>query len=328
MQEPVLQKLIEKALQYVGPYGHIQFAFQGGEPTLAGLSYFELFVAEVNRRKQGQKIDYVLQTNGLLLDEKWAVFLKQHAFLLGVSLDGFKSNTDTFRYDTKKKGVYDRVMQAIAILRKYDVPFNILTVLTSELSRHPKQLYDFYKEHDFEYVQLIPCLDSLDETKVSSFELKPQEFANFYKIFYKLWAADYKIGKHMSVTLFDNVIPMFNGVPPQQCGMLGFCSPQLVVEANGSIYPCDFYVLDENECGNIMVDELSEILQSRPMKQFLAEPKKMSKLCETCQFKTICNGGCKRQNGAYFRDDFYCGYQDFLYDAHESMNEIAKMIRN
>lgn len=330
MQESVASYLIQRAIDESDYDAEITFAFQGGEPTLAGLSFYKQFCAEVKRvKKDTQKVNYLIQTNGILIDEEWAAFFKQEKFLVGVSLDGYETNTNYFRYDDKKQGAYFKIMQGIRILKKYEVDFNILTVLTHQLSKHPKALYEFYKKHHFSYVQLIPCLPSLQQNKKQDEDsLRPHDFASFYKDFYELWLKDYQKGNYMSVTLFDNVIPMFADLPPQQCGMLGFCSPQLVVEADGSIYPCDFYVMDHYRCGNIVDNTISEIIKNECMVRFLHEEKRMNVECQNCPFYSICRGGCKRQNVVYFEDNSsYCGYRDFLTYAYASMIRIARTLK-
>lgn len=330
MEEAIMKQLIQKAFACLDEDGQVTFAFQGGEPTVAGLPFFRSFCAEVKQyKKKTQTVHYAIQTNGIVLDDAWGAFLKEEQFLVGVSLDGYESNTDFFRYDARKKGAYRSIMKGIHVLQKYQVDFNILTVLTSKLAKHPKALYEYYKEQKFNYVQLIPCLPSLDVNELQDeYRLTPHDFANFYKVFYDLWLKDYQKGKYMSVTLFDNVIPMFADIPPQQCGMLGFCSAQLVVEGNGSVYPCDFYVLDEYACGNISEQSVMEILEHQNMKKFLKEKKRIGEACSTCPFYRVCRSGCKRQNIVYFdEDDTYCGYQDFLQHAAYSMMQIAKQLR-
>jgi uncharacterized protein len=118
---------------------------------------------------------------------------------------------------------------------------------------------------------------------------------------------------------------MFRGFPPQQCGMLGFCSPQYVVEADGNVYPCDFYVLDQYISGNVRSHSFDQIKNSQIMNDFLKEDKRISVLCKDCKFKNLCHGNCKRLNITYFDDD-RCGYKEFLEFAHVSMMEIAKDI--
>ncbi len=322
MNESTMNALIEKACD-TDQSSTITFAFQGGEPTLAGLDYFKHFTDKVNQvKRQNQKINYTIQTNGTLLNQEWFELLKENDFLVGISLDGFKENHDLLRINASSKGTYDQVMKAIEGLKENMIEFNILTVLSSTLAKQADRLYEFYKQLDFKYVQLIPCLPRLKDT-ADELALSPKLFASFYKRFYDLWLIDFNKQHYISVTLFDNVIPMFKGYKPQQCGMLGYCSPQFVIEADGSVYPCDFYALDEYVCGNINVNSLEEILKNPTMNRFLNEKKPMCSLCDSCRYKQICNGNCKRLNVTYF-DKKYCGYQDFLEHASSSIKDIAK----
>lgn len=324
MSDEIMDALISNALN-VEDGSMITFAFQGGEPTLAGLEYFRKFVSQVEKEKKySQKVQYSIQTNGSLINQEWCDFLFENKFLVGLSLDGYGKNHDHFRMTRHHQPTYDRVMESLSLLKANHIDFNILTVLTSELSKHPKALVDFYKAHDLRFVQLIPCLSGLDG-KDDSHALKPSEFFSFYKEFYTFWHEDFKKGHYISVSLFDNIIPMFRGFPPQQCGMLGFCSPQYVVEADGNVYPCDFYVLDKYLCGNVRSHSFDQIRNSQIMNDFLKEDKRISVHCSSCKFKNLCHGNCKRLNIAYF-DDERCGYKEFLEFAHVSMIEIAKDI--
>ncbi len=324
MDQITMRHLIHKACD-VDQDASITFAFQGGEPTLAGLAYFKDFISTVNQtKKPSQQIIYTLQTNGTLLDNDWFVFLKENKVLVGISLDGFKENHDSLRIGNNDRTTFKSVMKTIEGLRHHQIEFNILTVLTSQLAKEPERLYRFYRSHDFRYIQLIPCLPRL-KGQPDTFALTPKLFASFYKTFYDLWLVDFERGDVLSVNLFDNVIPMYKGIKPMQCGMLGYCSPQFVIEADGSVYPCDFYALDEYCCGNINTDSLDQILHHPKMVAFLTEKKPMSPLCETCRYKPICNGNCKRLTITFFNDS-YCGYQDFLEYTYASMITIAKKL--
>lgn len=326
MTKDTMQCLIDQAFSVLDEDGEVTFAFQGGEPTVVGLSYFQAFCAYANaKKKKTQTIHYALQTNAYVLDEAWCAFFQEQAFLIGVSLDGYKENHDYFRLTTGNKATYKTVMHAIDLLRKYQVKVNILTVLSKQLARHPKKLYEFYKKEGMMHIQLIPCLAGLDE-KDGPFALTPELFASFYQQFYDLWLIEMKQGIYRSIGLFDNVIPMFADIPPLQCGMLGYCSLQFVVESDGSIYPCDFYVLDEYKGGNLHEMSLMDIASSTPIKTFLKEKKKMSHMCDHCEFVSICHGNCKRMNTLYFHDDF-CGYRAFLKHAYPTMIQIARQIR-
>lgn len=324
MKEETMNNIIEKTMG-VPIQSEISYIFQGGEPTLVGLDFFKNFIRKVEKENEHQHIvHYSIQTNGTLIDEAWCEFFKENKFLVGLSIDGFKENHDMYRLAHNNTATFNRVIEAFNLMLTHQVDVNVLTVLTSELAKYPKELFKFYKNYDMKYVQLIPCLPSFDDIE-DPIALTPYGFGSFYKVFFDLWYEDYIKDIYMSVTLFDNLIPMLNGHAPNQCGMLGFCSPQNVIESNGNVYPCDFYVLDQYLAGNINTDRLEDISKSANQKMFLAEQKRMSPLCETCPFKMICHGNCKRTNITYFNDE-YCGYQDFLRHSIVKMKIIASTL--
>lgn len=309
MDDKTRSAVIGRALE-VGEDAHVTFAFQGGEPTCAGLEFFKEFVKEVDRKRTAQRISYSIQTNGLSLDEQWAAFFAENGFLVGVSVDGPRQTHDRLRPDAAGKATHERIMRGVGLLREAGVDFNVLTVLTSQLVRHPQQLYRFYRQAGFDFVQLIPCLPGLGGDG-DEFSLGPHEFASFYKVFFRLWFDDLRRGQAMNVTLFDNVALLLSGRPPQQCGMSGRCTPQFVVESSGDVYPCDFYVLDEYRMGNVRDASLVEMAAGRAAREFLAQPRRQCASCADCPFEDICHRNCKRLSVAYY-DDEYCGYREFL----------------
>lgn len=320
MSGETARKLIDRAFDTVCDDGVLTFAFQGGEPTLAGIPFYREFTGYVEKKRKNQIINYSLQTNGTLIDDEWAELFYRHHFLVGVSLDGYESNTNCFRKTKEGTGAYKEIMRGIEVLRKHRVEFNILAVITKKLSHHPKAFYRFLQQQDFDYVQCIPCLGELQgETEE---QLGPKEYAIFYKGLYREWLEEIKSGRYRSITLFDNLWLMLHDRPPQQCGMLGFCSPQFVTEADGSVYPCDFYVTDEYNCGNIRENSLEEIMQDSGMEKFLKEKKPSYKICRDCPFAGICHGGCKRQNKAFLSENG-CAHREFLEYAYPTLSRIV-----
>ena len=325
MGQEVMERLIAQVLSYFNEESSISFAFQGGEPTCAGIEYFRNFTKFVaEKKKDFHHIHYSLQTNGTLLDDEWISFFKKHQFLVGVSLDGEKCIHDELRPNNLGQGTHDTIMANIEKMKLAGVDFNILTVLTRQLAQKPKELFEFYQKNDFNYVQLIPCLPDF-ESKEDEYSLQSTDFYHFYDIFFAEWYAAYLNNQIMSVGYFDNMIPLFANLPPQMCGYLGFCSVQFVVESDGGVYPCDFYVLDEYRIGNIQEMSLEEIVKSAVARQFVKEPKRMSKLCADCRYQKICNGNCKRMNICYFDDEF-CALQAFMKKHEEKILAIARRI--
>ena len=305
----------------------LTFAFQGGEPTLAGIDYFYFFATLVSMfKKPHQSIVYTMQTNGSNLDDEWCAYLKELNFLVGISLDGYQELHDQHRVSTQDEGTFNQAIRAIQLLRKYEIDFNILTVINKDVANHAAELYEFYRRNNFEYIQLLPCLAE-KEGEIDPFSLTPSLFATFYNELFDQWCIDYSAGIYRSIAVFDNAIALFSGIIPLQCGILGFCSPQFIVETDGSVSPCDFHVENEVTIGNVNEHSLLQLLKNEMMETFLHEPKRMSKLCETCPFATMCNGNCKRQNIAYF-DDTLCGYQEFLKYAYPNIRIIVDKLKS
>jgi len=326
MNENTMKVMIDQILSYFQEEVVITYSFQGGEPTCAGLEYFKCFVEYVEDKKNSyHHIQYAIQTNGLLIDDEWLSFLKENHFLVGISIDGSKTYHDEVRVDGTLKGSHERVVNVIDRMEKMGIEFNVLTVLTAQLAQHPKELFEFYLENKMDYIQLIPCLPPL-EVKNDYYALTPQAFFDFYDVFFSLWLKEYEKDHIISVSHFDNLISLFADKPPLMCGYLGFCSMQFVVESNGDVYPCDFFVLDQYRIGNIKENSIEALAKSQVTGLFLQEEKRNSKLCGYCRYIKICNGQCKRMNICYY-DDEYCGLQAFMQKYEKEIMDIAQRVQ-
>ena len=313
MSRDTAHNLIDRVYEYVKPGSTVHFGFQGGEPTVAGLDFFEDFTAYAeSRARKKLSVTYSVQTNGLLLNDEWCEFLKGKKFLVGVSLDGDRQLHDHIRKDAVGGGTYDRVMSAIRLLEKLGVDYNILTVVTRFTARHPAELMSFYRRHKFGYVQLIPCLSPLDGTDGDAFAPSQREYADFLKRFFRLWLDGLQKDSYISVRQFDNLYGMLKGRPPEQCGMSGRCTPQFIAEADGSVYPCDFYALDRYLCGNVNKDGIEQTFLSDGMRAFAADFPPDGTLCAGCGVYAFCGGGCRRYRSFYYGKEGYCSNRDFL----------------
>ena len=325
MTEETACRMISKIAEDVSSGDRVQFVFQGGEPTLAGLSFFENFADTVTREMPGISISYALQTNGMLLDDDWCRFLKKHCFLAGISLDILPECHDAVRVNGENNGTYRKVLENIRLSDRYRVDYNILCTLTNAIARHPKQVWNWLVKENISYVQFTPCLGEADTEEKSPYALTPERFASFYKQLFSYWYADYRKGKYRSIKFFDDAVNLLMYGRPTSCGMNGTCRPQLVIEADGSAYPCDFYCLDEFCMGNITEQGPLELLRSEVTANFLNRPHKSPKLCKTCQYAVFCGGNCKRMQKEICctADGTYCGYRDFLAEYGKTLLEIA-----
>ncbi|WP_097015184.1 radical SAM/SPASM domain-containing protein [Anaerocolumna aminovalerica] len=330
MNQETTDYLIDRTFEYVKKPCIITFAFQGGEPTVAGYDYFEYFTRRVEEVNKGQnKIQYSIQTNGQLMDEKFCKLFRKYNFLVGLSQDGPKEFHDVNRLGADKKGTFEHTNRAIKLMDQFHVEYNILSVITKQMAKKPQTLFRYYERRKFQYVQLIPCLKSLDfspNDPLNKYDLTPHEYASFLIDFFQQWYVAFKNNQYISIRQFDNLVYMLKGRPAEQCGILGHCSVQCVIEADGSVYPCDFYVLDDFKLGNLKENSFETMIQSSAAQKFLKFETPKNPLCKTCQVYPMCGGGCKRYRSFYAEEDNYCPYQDFLYQVYPKLEEIARFV--
>ncbi|WP_125702524.1 radical SAM/SPASM domain-containing protein [Lacticaseibacillus daqingensis] len=307
----------------------LTIAFQGGEPTLAGLRYFEHFIATVQTQAKAVTVHYALQTNGMVINEAWCRFLKANDFLVGLSMDGTPIYHDLNRLDTHGRGTFFRVHQTKELFDQYQIPYNVLCVLTNPLAKHARKVFNYFKANHVAYVQFIPCLDELDATERSGYALTPERFAAFYQTYFKLWLEQLADGHYQSVKLFDDVINLFKFGQATACGITGPCRIQYVIEADGSVYPCDFYALDEYKLGYIQEQTLKELFNQPRALTFMSTKRELPAYCDSCPFKRLCCGGCKRMKDAMYvnaKGDF-CGYRQLLETIVPRQDQILSLVQ-
>lgn len=308
------------------------FAFQGGEPTLAGLDYFRALINLQNKYNVKKiNIQNTIQTNGTLIDDQWARFLFENRFLVGLSLDGPSEIHNQNRLDTVGKGTFNRTFKCVELLKKHHVEFNILSVVTGQSARNVEKIYQFFRKHDLRYLQFIPCMEPLAEERGDvDYHLSPQRYGEFLCRLFDLWYSDYIRGDYISIRFFDNIIQMVAGHAPEACNMRGQCSVNLVIEGGGNVYPCDFYALDPWLLGRIGVDSLTDMLTSARGKEFVEESLPVPEICRACPYYPICRNGCKRdrvRTPAGENHLYYCdSYRQFYEHALPRIQQIARQL--
>ena len=333
MTEAVMHLLIDRAFDCIDKDGMINFSFQGGEPTLCGLTYFKSFVEYVNicKSKKFINIQYSLQTNGILIDEAFARFFNQNKFLIGLSLDGSKELHDLNRVDTRDEGTFLTVKKAADILGKNKVDFNILCVITEQSAYKGVAIYNYFKKNGFNFIQFIPQIILLKENEGYDY-LTAEGYGRFLKDTFDVWFRDFSAGIYISIRDFDNIAGILMGKRPEICTLQGHCSCNIVIEANGNVYPCDFYVLDEYLLGNINDMEIKDMIINPVAKRFLAESEmKVTDECKSCKWLNLCRTGCRRYkeplqktNGKNFFCDAYKNFFEYTIDRLKTVPEILR----
>ena len=334
MKEETLETLVREAIAYAD--GSLTFAFQGGEPTLAGLDFFQKAV-EMQQKYNNKKlqIENTIQTNGLLIDEKWARFLGEHRFLVGLSLDGPKKMHDRYRKDAGGQDTFARIMHSVQLLEQYHVDYNVVTVVTNDTAKQASFLYKFWKRNHYPFVQFIPCMDEIkrqDGTQERSiYAVEPEQYGKFLCELFDLWYADFAAGETMYIRMFSNLAQMAAGYPAEECGMNGCCNCYFVVEGDGSVYPCDFYCMDAWKLGTVN-DGFVQMKTSEKAKAFVEASRPVCAACQECPYFSLCRGGCRR-----WREPFVDGkpglnqlcsaYRMFFAHAAERMERLGVYIR-
>ena len=331
MSVDTMHTIVDKAMEY-GDY-ECTIAFQGGEPTLAGLDFYRDLVAYVTAHENPKKlkIHYALQTNGYLINEEWAEFLGKNHFLVGVSLDGLKEIHDRYRLDAAGKGTYQRVISAIRLLEKHQVEYNILTVVTAATARNGQKIYNYFKKNHFGYQQYIECLDPIgEEPGQHEYSLTPEKYGEFLKSMFDAWYLDMRSGTYVYNRYFENLMMIMAGQQPESCNMRGVCGKQWVFEADGSVYPCDFYALDQWRLGNIQENSFEEMDEKRDELGFIQWSMRQQEDCQKCRWFGLCRNGCRRNREPVTAENtnrnYFCkSYQMFFEYAYPRLEEVYQL---
>ena len=332
MSIETMKTMVDKALTFAD--GDCSFAFQGGEPSLAGLPFFRALTDYVKNHPNPKKVrvHYSFQTNGYNLNEDWAKWFVENQVLVGISLDGPKEIHDRYRVDHAGKGTYQKVMSSIQLFNKYHVDYNILTVVTSATSRHGQQVYNFFKKNDFRYQQYIECLDPIGEIQGGyEYSLTPERYEEFLKTTFDSWYLDMKSGRYVYNRYFENLMMIIARQGAESCNMRGVCGAQWVIEADGSVYPCDFYALDEWYLGNISQDSFETMEQQRQTLGFIEWSKQIPEDCKNCRYFGLCRNGCRRNrepvtSNSTQKNYFCSAYKNFIEYAYPRLAEIYQML--
>ena len=325
MSYETLENLVRKAFDYAG--GPVSFAFQGGEPTLAGLDFYRTLIAlEKRYNTKRLPVSNALQTNGLMIDDAWAAFLGENRFLVGLSMDGYAALHDGLRRDAALNGTFSRVRQAADALDRHHVEYNILSVVTSGMARRAGRVYRYLRDSHFRYLQFIPCLDPFSGGR-GDWSLTAADYGAFLRETFDGYYDDFMSGRYVSVRQFDNYIMMLRGRPPESCGMSGLCMSCMTIEGDGGVYPCDFYVLDRWKMGNINEDGIPALLNSPAQTAFVDVSRPVQAECRQCEWYPLCRGGCRRHretpDGSIGANRFCESYRSFFPYAIDRMKKMS-----
>ena len=360
MDDAVLERFVRDYIQSVTT-GEVVFSWQGGEPTLRGLDFFRKVVAlQKKHAKAGQRIENDLQTNGTLLDEDWARFLKEHRFLVGLSIDGPREIHDRYRVTKRGEPTFDAVYAAAKLLQRFKVPFNTLTCVNRFNASRPLDVYRFLRrELGSTYLQFIPIVEPKGfeitapqkwdparlpvvgeprarpdhpDSVVTPWSVDPDEYGYFLSKVWDEWLArDY--GKVM-VTFCETLVVQHMGLPAQNCIQSEFCGKGVAIEHDGSVYACDHYVYPEYRLGNVKQKSLGDMVFAPTQVKFAyAKSETLPKYCRECAYLRDCWGECPKNRLLRTPDgepglNYLCpGLKKFFAHAVPAAEKLAAKLR-
>jgi uncharacterized protein len=367
MSDQVLESYISQYIQSQ-EVPEISFAWQGGEPTLMGLKFFERIVElQAKYCPPGKRITNAVQTNGTLLDDDWCRFFAQHKFLIGLSIDGPRELHDRYRVDKGGKPSFDCVMAGLELMKKHNVEFNTLTVLHKYNARAPLDVYRFLRKHGSGFMQFIPLVERLGPAPghlseppilskslpvlgavpnqqpaipdpqsvipVTPWTVQPEDFGQFMIAVFDEWVR-HDVGK-VFVQLFEVQLGIWMGMPSSLCVFAETCGRAMALEHNGDLYSCDHYVYPRYHQGNITQQPLRQIAFLPQQEQFGNNKRDaLPKYCRECDVRFACNGECPKHRFLTTTDgepglNWLCaGYKMFFHHVDPYMTALGRIVRS
>lgn len=345
MSDEVLESYIRQIFEMSGEES-AEFVWNGGEPLLAGLPFFERAIALQSRYGDASRAVNSIQTNGTLLDDKWCEFFVRHGFQVGVSIDGPEELHDAYRVG-HDGGTFGKVMAGVDLLRKHGAQFGALTSVHAANESRPREVYDFlrgivdrihftpivegeaafYELEEGQRFSMPPGFKSppVKNPSMARFSVSPSGFGTFLIGVFDRWK-ELDEGRK-SVSLFEASALNMLGNQGGLCPHNPLCGHGVSVEVNGDVYSCDHYAFAKYRLGNLLETSLSEIIErNRPFCMHKTEG--LPDDCFDCAYITLCFGGCPKNRILLSEDgqrgkNYLCeGYKKFFSHFIENMPQV------
>lgn len=355
MSPEVLERYIAGYIE-AQPGPEVHFAWQGGEPTLLGIDFFRRALELQRLHARGKTVRNAIQTNGVLIDDAWAEFLKANEFLVGLSIDGPRELHDAYRIDKGGRPTFDRVLAALKALKGHGVEFNTLTTVHRKNADHPLEVYRFLREVGSGYLQFIPIVERAAPEEggapglwlapppdhaasaeagdlATPWSVRPVDYGEFLCRIFDEWIRQ-DVGK-VFVQHFDAALANWAGEMPGVCVFAKTCGRAVAVEHNGDVYSCDHYVYPEYRLGNLLKTPLAALVDS-PGQHAFGEAKSaaLPRYCRECPVEFACHGECPKHRFLKTPDgeaglNYLCaGYRRFFSHIDSPMRTMAALLRS
>ena len=306
--------------------------WQGGEPTLMGHNFFQR-VVDLQKKygRAGSRIANSVQTNATLITPNLASLFASYRFLLGCSLDGPVHMHDQYRRAPGDKPSHHLAEKGIHILQDHRIPVNALVLVSQANVQSPIEVYEYLKGQGLTFLQFVPCVEFDDQGRLLPLSISGPEWGRFMLSIFEAWLAEDRT--RISVRLFETILSKLVYGQARDCCFAPRCDHYFVVEYNGDIYPCDFFVFPEYKIGNIMDTSWSEVQSSPIAQRFASYKQEWNPDCDLCEYKNLCMGDCLKfrtnmLHGSGEKSWLCSGWKLFFSATLERFEMLARSIRD
>ncbi len=343
MSDKVLEAYIRQLIESHRTQ-QVTVAWQGGEPTLMGLEFYQRAIKlQEQYARPGMVFENTMQTNGTLLDDEWCAFFKENDYLIGISIDGPPHLHDTYRMDKGGGPTFDRVMRGLRLLQKHGVQYNILVAVNRTNADYPLEVYRFLRDQaQTTWIQLIPVVERVDDlghtiyqrgTRISGRSVRAEQWGRFLIQIFDEWVR-HDVGR-VYVQTFEAAVRNWLRMPTSgMCVFEETCGLGLALEHNGDLYACDHFVEPDYLLGNIIDTHMLEMVSSGRQRQFgLDKRDSLPRYCRECEVLFACHGECPKNrfmttpDGEPGLNHLCAGWKAFFHRANEPIQMMATLMR-
>ena len=360
MSDEMLERFVKQYIESQ-TMQQVLFCWHGGETLMRPLSFYEKVVRLQRQYAQGRQIDNVIQTNGTMIDDRWAQFFHDQGWLVGVSIDGPEEFHDEYRRNKAGRPSWRQVMRGINYLNKHQVEWNAMAVVNDFNADYPLDFYQFFKDIGCHYLQFTPIVERISphpdgrhlasmaddvQAELADFSVTPEQWGHFLCSVFDQWVRN-DVGSTF-VQLFDTTLANWMGMEGSLCTMARECGHAGVMEYNGDVYSCDHFVFPEYKLGNICDNTLTEMMYSECQRAFGQNKyRSLPQQCKNCHYLFACHGECPKNRfsetaqgepglnylcqGYYRFFEHVAPYMDFMkreLTAHRSPSNVMDAIKN
>ncbi|PLJ23008.1 anaerobic sulfatase maturase, partial [Klebsiella pneumoniae] len=290
----------------------INFVWQGGEPLLAGLSFYKKALAlQVRYAPDGVTISNSMQTNGTLINDPWCRLFREHGFIIGLSLEGNEALQDYHRPDKRGRSTWSAALRGIDLLHQHQVDFNLLVVVHNEMAAHAAAIYDRLVSLGARYLQFQPLMSEGAALR-EGYQLSADNWGRFMVGIWRQWRKRCDRGRVFVINIEQAWAQYFTHTSGS-CVHSARCGSNLVMEPDGQLYACDHLINAEHRLGRLDEQTLAAAVDASVQLPF-GQQKSLRRECQTCSVKMVCQGGCPAHLNAAGNNRLCGGYYRFFSD--------------